>query len=186
MADEISLVRAGGVLPNPRALIPFPDARVVALCLRRRNGVEAAEMANEMLARTPRRSSSIPAQLHSGRRQSRFENFGAQITHNPIPPRLETPYEMSEANNDQIEGQDKPTERYQWTVVSVKQRAEEGRGVGSLGVLHDEIQNGYGVQVESTTRPSLMTRAQTYVRFKLLASRPFSSKKLVGRGDSRI
>lgn len=180
MADEIALVRAGGVLPSPKILAPCPDAHVVALCLRRRNGVEAANQDDKIL-QTPRRSSSIPAHLHSSRRHSRVVSIEDSGRHGlPLPERA-----LDLATLEETQEVAKHVERYRWTVVSVKNtEQDEGRGNGSGHLLH---RNGYGVYVGAAgTKPSLMTRAQTYVRFKFLGSRPFASKKLVGRGDSRF
>lgn len=180
MADEIALVRAGGMLPSPKILAPCPDAHVVALCLRRRNGVEAANQDDKIL-QTPRRSSSIPAHLHSSRRHSSVVSIEGSGRHGlPLPERA-----LDLAALEETQEAAKHVERYRWTVVSVKNsEQDEGRGNGSGHLLH---RNGYGVYVGAAgAKPSLMTRAQTYVRFKFLGSRPFASKKLVGRGDSRF
>lgn len=81
MSDEISLVRAGGILPGPFSLEPDANVRVIPLCKRLRNGLEfetnelCASSSAEALAsphtpaaaaarmKTPARSVSTPYHL---------------------------------------------------------------------------------------------------------------------------
>lgn len=231
MADEITLVRTGGMIPDMRTLEPGADVRVVPLCRRLRNGfsfgaaVLVASSSAEALAspRTPQARMSTPIRSAS----TPYHLLAASARHTPdaraslLSPDLSISRVLAHVeevptdddNNDTNGGarsspsifHDDPhrdstvharaPDRLSWTVVNIKRlaRGSVGKSGGrSLAHPNRPSPGGCGVSIArgsgsgSGGRPSLLTRAQTFLKFKFTGPRLLASRKLVGRGDSRF
>ncbi|KAH8118039.1 hypothetical protein DFH11DRAFT_1541288 [Phellopilus nigrolimitatus] len=190
MADEITLVRTGGVLPGGLALAPSSQARVVPLFQRLRNGVSPSGSAQELTSsKVPVRSASIPYHLLTSSAR-RSESFRAALTRSKHTAILPAPKAAdAHATSDEGEGSREPRAgRSPWTVVNIKKGDQHGTNDSSAGAPagNSHGQGGYGVYAGAGSKPSLLTRAQTLVKLKFAYPRSLTSRKLVGRGDPRF
>ncbi|THH01777.1 hypothetical protein EW145_g6855 [Phellinidium pouzarii] len=191
MSDEITLVRAGGVLPDAYALEPSSHARIVPLCQRLRNGVSESGSAQGLVpamkdVRTPVRSASTPYHLlaSSARRtNSTRASSGEGPALPPVPSLSRALAHVEDTDNGEESAEaDRKVERYNWTFINIKKPENRVASMSDRFLEHGP--GGYGVCVGA--KPSLLTRAHTLMKLKITGPRVLTSKKLVGRGDSRF
>ncbi|EJD06903.1 uncharacterized protein FOMMEDRAFT_152232 [Fomitiporia mediterranea MF3/22] len=189
MMDEIRLVKSGGLLTDQHALVPSSQARVIPLFQRFRHEADTnASPQGVALGRTPVRSASTPYHLlaSAARRSS-------AIPPNALPrlPSLSRALanalvEQEEDEEDNFIGiedqqrKDSNKEDKQksnnWGFMDVKRL--QRRSTVSNPVVSTE---GYKVYLKGrSTKPSLLSRAQTLAKLKFSGSR-----KVVGRGDPK-
>ena len=176
MVDEMKLVRTGGLLRDTSALEPITQVRVVPLCQRLRNGVEVER--NGPLLKTPARSASMPYYLTVSKHRN--QAFKDQMESADVLPASSSITGFAGGKEEQKIYEKKKKrrrDRSEWTIVDVKKSERRfSQPIGayrSVGTKHNSGEIG-------SAKPSLLTRAQTLMKFKFPGS-----KKVVGRGDPK-
>lgn len=195
MADEIALVRTGGVVSLGQRLFPCPLLRVVPLCLRQRNGTDVnvnrtqraspAPVEGEALLITPVRSTSIPAHLVSAIRRVSLikdQELGTPCYAFRSPTSASSMSNLSE--NDKSESE--YAERYQWTMISNQQKPMRFLMPQSSGL--NSKKEDVHIHVGQVNKRFMLTRANTLMKLKLIGAKTLrgGTKKLVGRGGPKF